>query len=943
LNSDVSLAVFTVNGEAVSDTDVIELPAYTSEVELVVEATDPDATVVVTGGTDLVTGRNILNVVVTAADGSSAQYNVALIVALGNSVELATFTVNDNDVLGVDSLDLDPYTAEVTVVVETLDPNATFTIAGASGLRPGANNTLTVVVTSQDGKTVFTYSVTLNVLLSADNTLKTFKINGADFSDGDALELAANTTSVDVIAETTDPNATLEISGDGKLKALVVGDQNLVVTVTAPNSDIATYTVVLTVLEESKNANLDGDAGITINSESVDLGLLDTTGYFNVPLGTTSATVIAQTEDETASLTVNTKSITRGGSVSVSLVNGVNLVNFKVTPQAGAAFAQTYVLKVYVGGADATLKTTKVGSTTLVFNGTDATLPSSLPAGTTSVTLYVEPTVALASGLIPGTSVAVAADGSVTKTNTAFTWTVSGLIAGENTITVTVTPGDVNAEAVDYSITVPVDDFSSDNSVKVFKINGADVQDGDSLELAYGTTKVTVLATPTDAAATFTVTGDGKTTPLKAGTSDLVLTIRAANGEEATYTVTLNISDGLNNGIDADAGVYIGAENIDLGMLDSAEYFTLPYGTTTIQAKAQTEDLAASMTINDKAVPRGTAVAVTLVNGVNLVKFKVTPSAGVGSAKTYTLKVYVGGNDASLKSTKVGNIVVGWGAGTEVQLSSTLPAGTKSITLFVEPKVALAAGVIPGTAVTVAGDGITAVKTAVAFTWTVSGLIAGENLVTITVAPGDPNGETVDYNLTILVAPSNVTTLTGFTINNVVYAVGSTMALPLKVTSATVIGTPTVSTATVEVTDTSALKPGLNSVTATVTAEDGITVKTYKINILVPKKIDKILIPFAKADLILVDAKKNKAGNTAIVKEIAALNKAKAKVGLVEIANDWAVAKEKKKTSPAARGAAIQKLLKASKTPATLKTTFYALKAFKLPKAKGVTVYIYTY
>jgi hypothetical protein len=245
--------------------------------------------------------------------------------------------------------------------------------------------------------------------------------------------------------------------------------------------------------------------------------------------------------------------------------------------------------------------------------------------------------------------------------------------------------------------------------------------------------------------------------------------------------------------------------------------------------------------------------------------------------------------------------------------------------------------------VTVSGDGITAVKTAVAFTWTVTGLIAGENLISINVAPGDPAGEALDYNLTVLVAPSNVTTLTGFTVNNVVYPVGSTMALPLKSTSAEVSATPTVEGAQVELSDTTALKPGLNVVTATVTAEDGVTTGTYKITLLVPKKITKILIPFAKADLILVDAKKNKAGNTVIVKAIAALNKAKAKVGLVEIANDWAVAKEKKKTSPAARAAAIQKLLKASKTPATLKTTFYALKAFKLPKAKGVSVNIYTY
>ena len=395
----------------------------------------------------------------------------------------------------------------------------------------------------------------------------------------------------------------------------------------------------------------------------------------------------------------------------------------------------------------------------------------------------------------------------------------------------------------------------------------------------------------------------------------------------------------MNTNIDADAGIYIGAENIAIETLDTAEYFTLPYGTPSIQVKAQTEDPAASMKVNEKPLPRGTAGGYFVTNGVNLVTFKVTSASG--AVKSYVLKVYVGGNDATLKTTKVGNIVVGWGGGTEAQLSSTLPAGTKSITLYVEPKVALAAGLTPGTAVTVSGDGITAVKTAVAFTWTVTGLIAGENLITINVAPGDPAGEALDYNLTVLVAPSKVTTLTGFTVNNVVYPVGSTMALPLKSISATVTATPTVEGAQVELSDTTALKPGLNVVTATVTAEDGVTVGTYKITLLVPKKIDKILIPFAKADLVTVDAKTNKAGNAAIAKEIKALSKVK--VGLVEIANDWAVAKEKKKTSPAARAAAIQKLLKATKVPATLKTTFYALKAFKLPKAKGVSVNIYTY
>jgi hypothetical protein len=256
--------------------------------------------------------------------------------------------------------------------------------------------------------------------------------------------------------------------------------------------------------------------------------------------------------------------------------------------------------------------------------------------------------------------------------------------------------------------------------------------------------------------------------------------------------------------------------------------------------------------------------------------------------------------------------------------------------------VALATANTPGTTVNVAGDNLKAVKAAAAFTWTVSGLVPGENVVTISVTPGDPNGEAIDYNLTILVSPSNVTTVKGFTINNVLYPVGSTQILKIGTKSVTVAAAPTVATAQVQITGGSVLVPGLNTVTAVVTAEDGITTGTYKITLVVPKKVDKIVIPFAKKDLTTVDKKTNKAANAAILKEIASLTKAKAKVAVVEIANDWAFAKEKKKTSPAARAAAIQKFLKASKMPSA-KTAIYILKALKLPKAKGVTVNIYYY
>ena len=130
LGNDTSLATFQVNGTDVADGDSVDLVYGTTSVDVVAEATDPDATVVITGDSGLVAGENTLTVTVTAANGDTQDYSVTLNVALGNNVELATFQVNGTDVADGDSVDLDPYTTSVDVNVVTVDPDATFVVSG---------------------------------------------------------------------------------------------------------------------------------------------------------------------------------------------------------------------------------------------------------------------------------------------------------------------------------------------------------------------------------------------------------------------------------------------------------------------------------------------------------------------------------------------------------------------------------------------------------------------------------------------------------------------------------------------------------------------------------------------------------------------------------------------------------------------------------------------
>ncbi|NBQ93611.1 MAG: hypothetical protein EBU06_06780, partial [Micrococcales bacterium] len=232
-SSDTALDSFSVDGYEVVDGDIVDLDPYTTEVEVAVITSDENATFAIDGGADLVSGENTLTVTVTAVDGTTQEYVVVLVVALGDSTELATFQVNGEDVSDGDFVDLAPYTTEVEVVVEAVDPDATVQITGATDLQPGENE-MTVTVTAADGETSQDYTIVLSVALSSNTDLATFTVNGQDVLDGDTVNLDPYTTEVEVVAEASDPDATIEISGDMDLQ---VGENALVVTVTAADGE----------------------------------------------------------------------------------------------------------------------------------------------------------------------------------------------------------------------------------------------------------------------------------------------------------------------------------------------------------------------------------------------------------------------------------------------------------------------------------------------------------------------------------------------------------------------------------------------------------------------------------------------------------------------------------------------------------------------------------
>ena len=895
LSADVSLATFTVNGQAVRSGGRVYLAPSTHSVNVVATPSDPTSSVVVNGSTDLQSGANTLTAVVTAESGATATYTVTLNVEVPSSISsLVVFKVSGARVADGSTMLLPAGTDAVAVTAIPSDSSANVEITGNADLKIG-DNTLSVVVTAEDG-TATTYSVTLKVLASDDTSLAVFQYDGSDVADGDVFDLDYGTTSVAIDAQPTTNLSKVEIIG---ADALTTGKNTVRIKVTAEDESVKTYYLFFNVAPNT-------DTSV----ESVTVAGQDATGGdVTVPAGTRAVAVSAVTTDPFATYVVDG---------NTDLQPGENTVTITVTAADGETTA------------DVTVTVTVLA----VVLSSDTSVSAITVAGQDGLGGSVDVAIVLR-------SVAV----TVTTTDAFATYAVDGntdLQPGENTVTITVTAAD-GETTKDYTVTVNVPVLSDDASTSLFQINGKDVNDGDSLDLPYGTRKVNYKVEVTDAGATYSVSGDGSATPLVAGSQDFVLTVTAANGDTATYTVTLNVLEiSKNANLDADAGITINGQSDGVfDLVGTAGYYSVDTSVTNLAIAAQTEDATADLFINGKEMLPGVARNFAATVGVNVITFKVVPQAGEAFAKTSTLKVYVGGADASLKSTKVGNTTVRFIDGEGV-LSTALPNGTTTAALYVEPTIALAAAGAPGTSVTVEGEGITATKAAAAFTWNISGLVSGENMITITVNPGDPAAEPATYNLTIPVALSPDKTLKGnaFKINGVSYPVGSTQILAVGTTSVELDAETTNINATFEVSGGDELVNGLNTLTVTVTAEDGVSVGTYTITAIVPKAKDVIVIPFAKADLVTVDVKTNKAGNTVLAGEIKKIGKST--VVKIEIANDFVVAKEKKKTSPGARATAVQKFFQAAKITGA-KTAIYSLIPFKLPKAKGLTVNIYYY
>jgi hypothetical protein len=102
--------------------------------------------------------------IIMAIAGVLATFVVFTNLNTSTSVEIASLRVGDGttfaEVMPGDTYQLPTGTLEVTVEVETVDPEAEVTLEGTKDFVPG-DNTLSITVKGSDGKTTEVYTVTL--------------------------------------------------------------------------------------------------------------------------------------------------------------------------------------------------------------------------------------------------------------------------------------------------------------------------------------------------------------------------------------------------------------------------------------------------------------------------------------------------------------------------------------------------------------------------------------------------------------------------------------------------------------------------------------------------------------------------------------------------------------------------------------------------------------
>jgi gliding motility-associated-like protein len=438
------------------------------------------------GNITLTVGANVITTIVTAQDGSTTKTYTTTVTRAGSAnADLSAMSISAGTLAPAFASGTTTYTASVnnattgiTLTPTRAEANATITVNGtavASGAASGnialsvGSNTITTVVTAQDGSTTKTYTTTVTRAGSANADLSAMSISAGTlapaFVSGTTTYTASvnnATTSITVTPTRAEANATITVNGTAVASGSASGNitltvgANVITTVVTAQDGSTTKTYTTTVTRA-------GSANADLSALAVSTGTLSptfasgTTAYnASVSNATTSITVPPTRAEANATITVNGTAVTSGSaSGNITLTVGANTITTVVTAQDGTT-TKTYTVTVTRAGTASSITFT---ADSFVFDGAAKSLAitGTLPAGTSVAysnnsrtdvgTQQVTATITganyqdliLTAELIVTKATVTITATNLTKvygeTNPAPTFTYSGLVNGDTKVT----------------------------------------------------------------------------------------------------------------------------------------------------------------------------------------------------------------------------------------------------------------------------------------------------------------------------------------------------------------------------------------------------------------------------------------------------------------------------------------------------------------------------
>lgn len=463
---------------------------------------------------------------VVGLNGVATTYKVTVLVASVTSKAITSYSINNVNgiITGQNIVLVLPFGSSLTNLIATFATSGTNVTIGSTKQLSAttANNftsPLSYVVTASDGSTA-TYVVTVTVASVSSKSILAYSINnvpGVITGQGIVVTLPTGTNVTNLIATYIATASNVAIGTTPQSSGTTVNNFTSPVpyTITAADGSIATYTV--TVLLASASSNF--ITGYSINNIP---GVI--TGQnivVTVPFGTDVTGLIA-------TFAATGTNITVGNTTQVSTVtpnNFTGAVTYTVTASNGTT--STYTVTVVVASNSANAITSySINNVPGVITGTNILV--TLPVGT-NVTALIATFASAAPNVTVGGTQQFSA---VTPNN--FTSLVSYTVTA------------VNGSVAIYTVTVTIASVTA-NAITSYSINGRNgIITGTNIAvgLPFGTNVSALIAT-------FASTGTGvavgsiqqfSTVTPNNFTSPVAYVVTAANGNTATYTVTVTVS-----------------------------------------------------------------------------------------------------------------------------------------------------------------------------------------------------------------------------------------------------------------------------------------------------------------------------------------------------------------------------------------------------------------